>query len=148
MEFALPDRQGDGLRVLGASPTRVREHQSLFWGALNPGSRMFFLTLLLQDEDVALPFGSFMEAMPHWAFIIIHSILVLVGFWLARKTKLNGFLLFVLAELSYVTYHAGLTHFLFAHIIAEVCDALALVTIALGLSRRVAPLVPGALQHR
>ena len=43
---------------------------------------------------------------------------------------------------------AGLTHFLFAHIIAEVCDALALVTIALGLSKRVAPLVPGALQHR
>jgi len=53
-----------------------------------------------------------------------------------------------LAELSYITYHAGLTHFLFAHIIAEVCDALALVTIALGLSTRVAPLVAGALQHR
>jgi hypothetical protein len=49
---------------------------------------------------------------------------------------------------SYITYHAGLTHFLFAHIVAEVCDALALVTIALGLSKRVAPLVPGALQHR
>ena len=47
-----------------------------------------------------------------------------------------------------ISYHAGLTHFLFAHIIAEVCDALALVTIALGLSQRVAPLVPGALQHR
>ncbi len=51
-------------------------------------------------------------------------------------------------ELSYITYHAGLTHFLFAHIIAKVCDALALVTIALGLSKRVAPLVPGTLQHR
>jgi hypothetical protein len=99
-------------------------------------------------DDAVAPFGSFMEAMPHWAFIIIHSALVLVGFWLARKTRLNGFLLFVLAELSYITYHAGLTHFLFAHIIAEVCDALALVTIALGLSKCVAPLVPGALQHR
>jgi len=54
----------------------------------------------------------------------------------------------VLAELSYIIYHAGLTHFLFAHIVAEVCDALALVTIALGLGKRVAPLVPGALQHR
>jgi hypothetical protein len=84
------------------------------------------------------------------AFIIIHihTILVLVGFWLARKTKLNGFLLFVLADLSYITYHAGLTHFLFAHIVAEVCDASALVTIALGLSKRVTPLVSGALQHR
>jgi hypothetical protein len=63
-----------------------------------------------------------------------------VGVWLSRKAKrsgyptaANGFLLFVLAELSYITYHAGLTHFLFAHIIAEVCDILALVTIALGL---------------
>jgi hypothetical protein len=67
-----------------------------------------------------------------------------------RSRGLNGFLLFVLAELSYISYHAGLTHFLFAHIVAEVCDALALVTIALGLSKRVAPppLVPGALQHR
>jgi len=25
-------------------------------------------------------------------------------------------------ELSYITYHAGLTHFLFAHIIAQVCE--------------------------
>jgi len=99
-------------------------------------------------DDAVAPLGSFMEAMPHWVFIIIHSVLVLVGFWLARKTKLNGFLLFVLAELSYITYHAGLTHFLFAHIIAEVCDASALVTIALGLRGRVAPVVPGALQHR
>jgi len=99
-------------------------------------------------DDAVAPFGSFMEAMPHWAFIIIHSVLVLMGFWLARKTKLNGFLLFVLAELSYITYHAGLTHFLFAHIIAEVCDASALVTIALGLRSRVAPVVPGAPPHR
>ena len=112
------------------------------------------LLVLLQDEDVAAPFGSFMEAMPHWAFIIIHSLLIVVGFWLARKTKLSGFLLFVLAELSYITYHLGLTHFLFAHIIAEVCDVLALVTIALGLSQRVGgtagstPVVAGTGQHR
>jgi len=53
-----------------------------------------------------------------------------------------------LAELSYITYHAHQTHFLFAHIIAEVCDVLALVRIALGLSRRVTPVVPGAPQHR
>jgi hypothetical protein len=104
-------------------------------------------------EDVAAPFGSFMDAMPHSAFIIIHSLLILVGYWLSRKTKNNGFLLFVLAELSYITYHAGLTHFLFAHIIAEVLDVLALVTIALGFSKRVgvagaAPVVSGAAQHR
>ena len=109
---------------------------------------MFALALLLQDDDVAAPFGTFMEAMPHWAFIIIHSILVLLGFWLLRKTKNNGFLLFVVAELSYITYHAGLTHFLFAHIIAEVCDALALVVITRGFITRVTPLVAEAAQHR
>ncbi|MGH7522460.1 MAG: hypothetical protein ACREMI_14385 [Gemmatimonadales bacterium] len=100
--------------------------------------------------DEAAPFGSFMEAMPHSAFIVIHSVLIIVGYWLSRKTKNNGFLLFVLAELSYITYHAGLTHFLFAHIIAEVLDVLALVVIALGFSKRaaVSPAVPGALQHR
>jgi hypothetical protein len=56
----------------------------------------------------------------------------------------------VVAELSYITYHAGLTHFLFAQIVAEVCDASALVVIALGFSKRIspAPLVPGAAQHR
>jgi hypothetical protein len=113
---------------------------------------MLFLAVLRQDEDIAAPFGSFMDAMPHWAFIIIHSALIVVGYWLSRKTKNNGFLLFILAELSYITYHAGLTHFLFAHIVAEVLDVLALVTIALGFSTRVvtgiAPVVPGAAQHR
>jgi|GEM_PF-673408 hypothetical protein len=116
---------------------------------------MFFLALLLQDDDVAPPFGSFMEAMPHWAFIIIHSVLIVVALLLYMRTRnagfpnaATGFLLFVVAELSYITYHAHQTHFLFAHIIAEVCDVLALVTIALGLSRRVTPVVPGTPQHR
>ncbi len=104
-------------------------------------------------DEAVTPFGSFMDAMPHWAFIVIHSILIVVGYWLSRKTKNRGFLLFVLAELSYITYHAGLTHFLFAHIIAEVLDVLALITIALGFSKRVGALGPatvvsGAGQHR
>lgn len=92
-------------------------------------------------DDVAAPFGSFMEALPHWAFIIIHTTLFFLGYWLSRKAKhaglrmaASGFLLFMLAELSYISYHAGLTHFLFAHITAEVCDALAVLTIGLGLA--------------
>lgn len=113
---------------------------------------MLLLAVLLQDEELAAPFGSFMDAMPHWAFIVIHSALIVVGYWLSRKTKQNGFLLFILAELSYITYHAGLTHFLFAHLVAEVLDVLALVTIGLGLSKRVLggipPVVTGAAQHR
>ena len=52
---------------------------------------MLFLAVLLQDEDIATPFGSLMEAMPHWAFIVIHSTLILVAFWLSRKTRNAGF---------------------------------------------------------
>jgi hypothetical protein len=98
---------------------------------------MLSLLRFLQDEDeLAAPFGTFMQAVPHWGFIIIHSTLIIVAFWLSRKTKANGFLLFVLAELSYITYHAHLTHFLFAHALAEVLDILALITIAMELRRR------------
>jgi hypothetical protein len=100
------------------------------------------LTLIQDEEDLAPPFGSFMQAVPHWGFIVIHTTLSLVAIWLSRQAKAagypgaaNGFLLFVLAELSYITYHAGLTHFLFAHTIAEVLDILALVTIGLGIVR-------------
>ena len=106
---------------------------------------MLSLLRFLQDEDeVAAPFGSFMQAIPHWGFIVIHSTLILVAFWLSRKTKLNGFLLFILAELSYITYHAHLTHFLFAHTIAEVLDILALVTIAMEVLRNRGTRAPAA----
>lgn len=104
------------------------------------------------EEELVAPLGTFMEALPHWAFIVIHSLLIAAGFWLSRKTGNRGFLLFVLAEFSYITYHLGATHFLFAHIIAEVLDASALVTIAVGFLRRGVVAggggaVPGALQH-
>ena len=46
----------------------------------------------------------------------------------------------------------SLTHLLFAHLIAEVLDVLALVEIATQFGKRVitgiAPVVPGAAQHR
>jgi hypothetical protein len=106
---------------------------------------MLALLLALQDEDAPtrLDFGAFMQLVPHWAFIIIHSTLILLGFFLSRRaraagygTAATGFLLFCLAELSYITYHLGFTHFLFAHTIAEVLDALALLTIGLGMTQR------------
>jgi len=97
----------------------------------------------VDDSDAAEPFGSFMAAVPHWGFIIIHSTLILVAVWLSRQVRAggnaraaNGFLLFVLAELSYITYHAHLTHFLFAHTVAEVLDILTLVVIGTGLARQ------------
>ena len=105
---------------------------------------MLTLLLTLQDDEAVAPvIGDFMQLVPHWAFIVIHSTLIVVGFLLARKartagfgTAATGFLLFCLAELSYITYHLGFTHFLFAHTIAEVLDALALLTIGIGMVRR------------
>jgi hypothetical protein len=98
------------------------------------------------DDAGAVPFGQFMEMIPHWGFIIIHSVLIAVGVWLSRRSRAagstlaaRGFLLFVLAELSYISYHAHLTHFLLAHIVAEVCDALAFLTIGLSLTKTAAP---------
>ena len=94
------------------------------------------------ESDTAPPFGTFMEAVPHWGFIIIHSTLILVAVWLSRRVRAgghrqaaNGFMLFILAELSYITYHAHLTHFLFAHTLSEVLDILTLVVIGLSVSR-------------
>lgn len=96
----------------------------------------------VDDSDVAEPLGSFMAAVPHWGFIVIHSTLILAALWLSRRVRAggnapaaNGFMLFVLAELSYITYHAHLTHFLFAHTLSEVLDILTLVVIGLSLGR-------------
>jgi hypothetical protein len=102
-----------------------------------------FLLALPQDDAAPVPFGQFMEAVPHWAFIIIHSTLILMAFVLSRRvrnagygTASTGFLLFCLAELSYITYHLHVTHFLLAHTLAEVLDALAFLTIGLGLAKK------------
>jgi len=110
---------------------------------------VFMLALALaflqavDDSDAAPPFGTFMAAVPHWGFIIIHSTLILVTLWLSRRVRsrgnaqaANGFLLFVLAELSYITYHAHLTHFLFAHTLSEVLDIATLAVIGLSLARQ------------
>jgi hypothetical protein len=41
---------------------------------------MLSLLLVVQDaDDAAPPFGQFMEAVPHWAFIIIHSTLIVMA---------------------------------------------------------------------
>src|SRR5258708_7696978 len=113
-----------------------------------PSDEVFMIALTLSllqavdDADAAEPFGTFMAAVPHWGFIIIHSTLILVTLWLSRRVRTsgnaqaaNGFLVFVLAELSYITYHAHLTHFLFAHTVSEVLDIVTLVVIGLSLRR-------------
>jgi hypothetical protein len=108
---------------------------------------MVSMLAIIQEDDVTPAFGTFMEALPHWGFIIIHSALILVGFWLYRRIRSTGFLLFVLAELSYITYHAGLTHFLLAHIVAEVLDVLALVMIGFTVGSQVEALVARTRQN-
>jgi hypothetical protein len=83
-----------------------------------------------------MPAGTWVNSIPPAIFMLIHVILFLVGAGLAsisfqRGARLlgYGFGLFALAEVSYMTYHADWTVFLFAHTISEVLDALAFVTI-------------------
>ncbi len=83
-----------------------------------------------------MPAGTWVNNIPPAVFMLIHIVLFLVGAGLAsisfqRGARLlgYGFGLFALAEVSYMTYHADWTVFLFAHTISEVLDALAFVTI-------------------
>ena len=94
------------------------------------------LSYLLQE-----PIGAFINAIPGPVFILIHVVLALLGVWLWRKAMgagnagaARGFMLFVIAELLYITYHLDVTTFLFAHTLAEVCDALGFLSIGLSLT--------------
>jgi hypothetical protein len=90
-----------------------------------------------------MPFGSFMDAVPTPAFLVIHTVLVVIGVTLWRRAKrvgnaaaTRGFLLYIVAEICYLTYHLDLTRFLFAHTLAEVCDALAFLSLGMGITAR------------
>ena len=83
-----------------------------------------------------MPAGTWVNDIPPAIFMLIHVVLFLVGAGLAsvsfqRGARLlgYGFGRFALAEVSYMTYHADCTVFLFAHTVSEVLDALAFVTI-------------------
>ena len=93
-----------------------------------------------------MPFGDFINAIPPVVFIIIHLALGLIGVMLWRKASAagnsaaaRGFLLFVVAEIFYLTYHFDVTTFLFAHTLAEVCDGLAFLSIGMGLTAGAPP---------
>jgi len=88
-----------------------------------------------------MPFGSFIDAIPPALFLIIHGACVLIGVMLWRKARsagngaaARGFVLYILGELFYITYHLDFTTFLFAHTVAEVCDVLALLSIGMGIT--------------
>src|ERR687887_180357 len=86
---------------------------------------------------LAEPVGTFVNRIPNPVFLAIHVVLFLIGVVLARRAFQSGeargfgwgFLLFALAEVSYMTYHLDWTVFLFAHTVSEVLDALAFILI-------------------
>lgn len=83
-----------------------------------------------------MPFGQFINALPPAVFLLVHLAAALIGAYFAYRsfgagsTALGwGFTLYVLAEVSYMTYHLDWTVILFAHTLSEVLDLLAFVVI-------------------
>jgi hypothetical protein len=83
-----------------------------------------------------MPFGSFMDAVSHPVFLIIHAALALMGLFLWRRAGARAFLLYVVAEGVYITYHLDITAFHFAHTLAEVCDGLAFLSLGMAVGAR------------
>lgn len=90
-----------------------------------------------------MPFGAFINVFPPAVFMVIHVALMVIGVVLALKAgKAHGgdvagaFWLYALAELFYLTYHLDWTVILFAHTVAEVLDAVAILLLFAGLGRR------------
>jgi hypothetical protein len=90
-----------------------------------------------------MPIGAFINVIPGPVFILVHAVALVIGVYFARRSFALGardfgraFVLFALAELSYVTYHLDWTTFLFAHLISEVLDLLAFIFVFMGLTKR------------
>ena len=86
-----------------------------------------------------MPYGDFINSFPPGVFLLVHLAAFLVGSFLAyrsfeRDANLAGagFLLFALAEVSYMTYHLDWTVFLFAHTVSEVLDLAAFLLVFAG----------------
>jgi len=90
-----------------------------------------------------MPFGSFLNAFPPVFFLAVHLAAFALGAYFAFRafdagvSVLGvGFLLFALAEISYMTYHLDWTVFLFAHTISEVLDLGAFILVFAAASQR------------
>lgn len=82
------------------------------------------------------PCCEFVNQIPWWVFLIIHIAIFLFAtvyavraFGAEQRVLGWGFLLFALAEISYMTYHVNITTFLFAHTVSEVLVLLGIITI-------------------
>ncbi|HEU4571239.1 MAG TPA: hypothetical protein VFR93_01015 [Candidatus Limnocylindrales bacterium] len=91
-----------------------------------------------------MPIGDFINQIPPAGFLAIHAVLFLVGAFFASRAFGAGqsglgwaFVLFALAEVSYMTYHLDWTTFLFAHTISEVLDGLAFIVVFVNAVQRV-----------
>jgi uncharacterized membrane protein len=83
-----------------------------------------------------MPFGDFVNQIPPLVFLAIHVTAFAIGAFFAQRSFAAGsptlgwgFVLFALAEISYMTYHLDWTVFLFAHTISEVLDLVAFILI-------------------
>lgn len=91
-----------------------------------------------------MPIGGFVNAIPMPVFLVIHAVALVIGATFARKAFAAGagdagwgFVLYALAEASYITYHLDWTVVLFAHTISEVLDLVAFIVLFAALSKRV-----------
>lgn len=89
------------------------------------------------------PCCQFINDIPQWFFLVVHLAIFLVAlvvalraFGAADRGLGWGFMLFALAEVSYLTYHVNITLFLFAHTISEVLVLLGILMIAASVMRR------------
>ena len=80
------------------------------------------------------PVDVIVRDLPWGFFLAVHIALFVAGAYFALRAYERGqslfgtgFVLFALAEISYMTYHVNITNFLSAHTISEVLDGVAFV---------------------
>jgi hypothetical protein len=89
------------------------------------------------------PCCEFINDIPQWFFLLVHVVIFVIAlvfslraFGASEQGFGWGFMLFALAEISYLTYHVNLTLFLFAHTISEVLVLLGILMIAGSAARK------------
>jgi hypothetical protein len=91
-----------------------------------------------------MPIGDFVNLLPAPVFLLIHLTAFAIGSYFAWRSFDAGasllgwgFVLFALAEMSYMTYHLDWSVFLFAHTVSEVLDLAAFVLVFVAATRGV-----------
>ena len=89
------------------------------------------------------PCCDFINDLPWGIFLIVHVALFAIGVFFALRAFESGagllgwgFVLFALAEISYMTYHVNITQFLFAHTVSEGLNGLAFAAVFAGVVRK------------